>query len=156
MTITQILGLAIGLLALLLSSELVRSGAARQKRPELNIDVGFRRVGTFGGLANVSPQTSPIASTGSSSRPLVVLFALALFFAIGIAVKITWDKTHPDIRSAYAALTNVASKKASAAGTCRKSIAVWTGGVRHGIRVCQRARAQSHEDALSGCAFRRG
>jgi hypothetical protein len=62
MTITEILGLAIGLLALLLSSELVRSGAARQKRPELNIDVGFRRVGTFGGLANVSPQTSPIAS----------------------------------------------------------------------------------------------
>ena len=36
MSITQILGLAIGLLTLLLSSELVRSGAARQKRPELN------------------------------------------------------------------------------------------------------------------------
>ena len=101
MSITQILGLVIGLLTLLLSSELVRSGAARQKRPELNIDVGFRRVGTFGGLANVSAQTSPIASTGSSGRPLVVLFALALFFATGIAVKITWDKTHPDIRSSY-------------------------------------------------------
>jgi hypothetical protein len=36
MTITQILGLAIGILALLLSSELVRSMAARQRRPEVS------------------------------------------------------------------------------------------------------------------------
>jgi len=101
MTITQILGLAIGLLALLLSSELVRSMAAQAKRPEININVAFRRVGTFDGLANISPQTSPLPSSGSSGRSLIVIFVLALFFVTGIAVKITWDKTHPDIRSAY-------------------------------------------------------
>ena len=59
------------------------------------------RVGTFGVLTHVSPQTSPLPSTGSAGRSLIVIFGLALFLATGIAVKIAWDKTHPDIRSAY-------------------------------------------------------
>src|SRR3954453_19403772 len=100
MSITQIVGLAVGILALLLSSELVRSMAARHKRP-LQVDAGFRRVGTFGVLTHVSPQTSPLPSTGSAGRSLIVIFGLALFLATGIVVKIAWDRTHPDIRSAY-------------------------------------------------------
>src|SRR5437867_9340676 len=101
MTITQIFGVAIGFVALLLSSGLVRSIAARQKRPELNINVGFRWVGTFGTLAHVGPQTLPLPSTGSSVRAMVVVFVVALFFATAVTVKIAWDETHPDIRSAY-------------------------------------------------------
>ena len=101
MTITQLLGLIIGLVTLLLSSELVRSVAARQRRPEVNIDIAFRRVGTYGGLANIGAQTAPLPSSGSCGRSLLVIFVLALFLATGIAVKIGWDKTHPDIRSAY-------------------------------------------------------
>ena len=101
MTITQILGLAIGILALLLSSELVRSMAARQKRREVNIEVGFRRVGTFGSLTHFSPETAPVPCTGSTGRALVVILVLAVFLATGITVKVAWDKTHPNIRSAY-------------------------------------------------------
>jgi hypothetical protein len=101
MTITQILGLAIGILALLLSSELVRSMAARQRRPEVNIEVGFRRVGTFGSLTHFGPETAPVPCIGSSVRALVVILVLAVFLATGITVKVAWDKTHPDIRSAH-------------------------------------------------------
>jgi hypothetical protein len=101
MTIAQIIGVAIGFVALLLASEVVRSIVARQKRPEVNINVGFRRVGTFGSLAHVRPQTLPLPCTGSSGRALVVIFVVALFLATAVTVKIAWDKTHPDIRSAY-------------------------------------------------------
>ena len=60
MTFTQMLGLTIGVLALLLSSHVVRSTAARQKRSGVNIDVGFRRVGTFGSLSDFSSDKSPL------------------------------------------------------------------------------------------------
>jgi hypothetical protein len=93
------IGVAIGLMALLLASGVVRSIVARQKRPEVN--VGFRRVGTLGSLAHVGPQTLPLPSTGSPGRALIVIFVVALFLATAVTVKIAWDKTHPDIRSAY-------------------------------------------------------
>ena len=101
MTIIQILGLAIGLLTLLVSAELLRSAAARQRRPEVDATVGFRKVGTFGSLHQFGPNTLPIPSSGSATRSIFVVLTVMLFIGTGVVVHLAWEETHPDIRSAY-------------------------------------------------------
>ena len=50
MTITQILTLTIGCLALLLSSELIRSTLKQRRSATVDTTPAFRQVGTFGGF----------------------------------------------------------------------------------------------------------
>jgi hypothetical protein len=100
-TIIQILVLVIGFLALLLSSELLRSTIKQRRRSLLEAAPSFRQVGTFGGLGHFSADAASPPSNGSSGRALLGIFVLATFVGTGAGVKYAWDETHPDLRSAY-------------------------------------------------------
>jgi hypothetical protein len=99
-TIIQVLVLVIGFLALLLSSELLRSTIKQRRRAVSEPSPSFRQVGTFGGLGHFAA-AAPLPSGGSSGRPALSIFVLATFLGTGAAVKYAWDETHPDLRSAY-------------------------------------------------------
>ena len=102
MTIIQALGLVIGLLSLLVSAELARaSAAARRRRAETGMAVGFRNVGTFGSSSQFAPETLGIPSTGSAARTILSILLMVLFVGTGITVWFGYKETHPDIRSAY-------------------------------------------------------
>ncbi len=101
MTVTQILVLVIGGLALLLSAELVRSVARQRRHPSADLTPAFRQVGTFGKLQTFRSDTGPTPSSGSSGKGLLAVLMLATFLATGTAIKLAWDETHPDLRSAY-------------------------------------------------------
>ena len=101
MTITQILTLTIGCLALLLSSELIRSTLKQRRSATVDTTPAFRQVGTFGGFGSLSHGASPLPSTGSSGRGVLAFFILLTLAGMGGAVKFAWDETHPDLRSAY-------------------------------------------------------
>ena len=101
MTILQILAISIAALALLLSSELVRSSFKQRKRGEGNMAPTFRQVGTFGSLGHFSNDATPLPSTGSSGRAVLTMLIVAAFLGTGAAIKFAWDETHPDLRSAY-------------------------------------------------------
>jgi hypothetical protein len=100
-TIIQILVLVIGFLALLLSSELLRSTVKQRRRAMLETAPNFRQVGTFGGLGHFSADAASPPSNGSAGRAVLSIIVLATFLATGAAVKYAWDETHPDLRSAY-------------------------------------------------------
>jgi hypothetical protein len=100
-TIIQILVLVIGFLALLLSSELLRSTIKQRRRAVSESSPSFRQVGTFGQLSHFAAAAAPLPSSGSSGRAALSIFVLATFLGTGAAVKYAWDETHPDLRSAY-------------------------------------------------------
>jgi hypothetical protein len=100
-TITQILVLVIGVLALLVSSELLRSILKQRRRTALEPAPSFRPVGTFGSLNHFGASAAPLPSGGSSGRTFLSIFVLAAFLGTGAAVKYAWDETHPDLRSSY-------------------------------------------------------
>ena len=101
MTILQILAISIAALALLLSSELVRSSFKQRKRAEGDMAPTFRQVGTFGGLGHFNQDAAPLPSTGSSGKAVLTMLIVAAFLGTGAAIKFAWDETHPDLRSAY-------------------------------------------------------
>ena len=101
MTTTQLIILAIAVLALLLASQMLRSAAIRRGRPDINVDVGFRKVGTFGGLAHFDPKVASPPRGGSITGKIAMIVILPVFVSVGVAVKFAWDKTHPDIRTTY-------------------------------------------------------
>lgn len=101
MTVTQILVLIIGGLALLLSAELVRSVARQRRHPSIDLTPAFRQVGAFGNLQNFRSDAGPTPSSGSSGKGPLAVLIFATFLATGTTVKFAWDETHPDVRSAY-------------------------------------------------------
>ncbi len=101
MTVTQMLFLVIGSLALLLSVNLIRTSVARRRRPVIDIQPGFRQVGTFGSPRCVDREVVPLPNTGSSASAVLVLLAFFALVGGGTVVKFAWDQSHPDIRSGY-------------------------------------------------------
>ena len=100
MTTTQMLLVAIGGLAVLLSAQLLRSTVA-QRRQARDSDVVFRQVGTFASRGFPGAHAMPLPSTGSSGGVIVAAFLVVAACGTGLAGKLAWDETHPDIRSAY-------------------------------------------------------
>ena len=100
MTITQILVVAIGGLAVLLSAQLLRTTVTQRRQPAAS-EFGFRQVGTFGSRGSSGAQAMPLPSTGSPGRAVLFIFLLTATGATGLVGKLAWDETHPDIRSAY-------------------------------------------------------
>jgi hypothetical protein len=100
MTITQILVVAIGGLAVLLSAQLLRT-TVTQRRQAADSEFAFRQVGTFGSRGSSGAHAMSLPSTGSSGRTLLIMFLLVATGATGLVGKLAWDETHPDIRSAY-------------------------------------------------------
>lgn len=85
----------------MLSAQLIRAAAAQRRTASLEIEPGFRQVGTFGGLHGFDREAMPLPSTGSAGKAVLARLALFAFGAAGTMIKFAWDEAHPDIRSAY-------------------------------------------------------
>ena len=99
MTTTQMVLVAIGGLAVLLSAQLLRS-TVPQRRQARDSDVVFRQVGTFGSRGS-SGAHATLPATGSPGGVIVAAFLMVAACGTGLAGKLSRDETHPDIRSAY-------------------------------------------------------
>src|SRR5262245_41967236 len=98
MTITQVLLLGIAGLSVLLSADLLRSALLERGKRSLELEPGWRQVGTYGRWYGSDANHAPGPRFRGSPK-LVVIFVL---FCVGGAVfKIAWDETHPTVRSAY-------------------------------------------------------
>ena len=102
MTTTQLLLISIAGLSLFLGADLLWLSWSRRRKPQIEVEPGFRRVGTFGSLKNFEG-SAEASFQAQGQGPAVVVAALLLIVlaAGGIVFKVSWDEAHPDIRTRY-------------------------------------------------------
>ena|SRR3712207_1890767 len=104
MTATQLIMLGITVICVLLGADLLRLAVANRRKRQVEVNPGFRRVGTYGSLKHFDPTPEASFQSDSQGGGYAMLLAgllLLVFVVGGIVFKMSWDAAHPDIRTRY-------------------------------------------------------
>src|SRR5688572_6148164 len=102
MTVTQLLMLGITAICLFLGADLLRISVANRRKPQVEVNPIFRRVGTFGSLKNFDPGIEASFQAQGQGHSMIMAGLLLLVLVVGgIVFKMSWDEAHPDIRTRY-------------------------------------------------------
>ena len=98
MTVTQLLLIAILLLASAIAAHSVKEAIHSHRRQLVDIDARHRQIGTFGSLDKFSTDA---AALSGGSFPFKALLLVVLLGIGGAAFTAVWSEAHPDIRTSY-------------------------------------------------------